>query len=90
MESKSEKLTRIFLSSASLNLFLNVRKEVSSDGSVVTVFYYNGDMKESHRSGLVRYLYSDTGTWLTTHPDGREVTHFSNGQTEVREGFINI
>ena len=78
---------------------------MSSDGSVVTVFYYNGDMKESHRygllflisfitiiiiiivviirSGLVRYLYSDTGTWHTTHPDGREVTQFSNGQTEV-------
>ena len=61
---------------------------MSSDGGVVTVFYYNGDMKESHRSGLVRYLYSDTGTWLTTHPDGREVTQFSNGQTEVSGGVI--
>ena len=40
------------------------------------------------RSGLVRYLYSDTGTWLTTHPDGREVTQFSNGQTEVSGGKI--
>ena len=47
------------------------------------MFYYNGDLKESHKSGLVKYLYSDTTTWHTRHPDGREVTQFSNGQTEV-------
>ena len=61
----------------------NIRKEVSSDGGLVTVFYYNGDMKESHKTGLVRYLYSDTATWHTRYPDGREVTQFNNGQTEV-------
>ena len=64
-------------------LKINIRKEVSSDGGLVTVFYYNGDMKESHKTGLVRYLYSDTATWHTRYPDGREVTQFNNGQTEV-------
>jgi len=68
------------------------RKEISGDQSVVSVFYYNGDLKESHKSGLVRYLYSDTTTWHTRHPDGREVTQFSNGQTEERhvDGSVSI
>lgn len=60
------------------------RKEVSGDKSVTKVFYYNGDVKESHKTGLVRYLYSQTKTWHTTHPDGKEVLQFSNGQEEVR------
>ena len=69
---------------------------MSSDGRLVTVFYYNGDMKESHKTGLVRYLYSDTAAWHTRYPDGREVTQFNNGQTEVSPGpgdlerFINL
>ena len=60
------------------------RKEVSGDKAVTKVFYYNGDVKESHKTGLVRYLYSQTKTWHTTHPDGKEVLQFSNGQEEVR------
>ena len=56
---------------------------MSADGKTVRVFYYNGDMKESHSSGLVKYLYSNSNTWHTTHADGREVTEFSNGQREV-------
>ena len=47
------------------------------------MFYYNGDMKESHSSGLVKYLYSNSHTWHTTNRDGSEVTEFSNGQREV-------
>ena len=61
----------------------NSRKEVSADGEIVKVFYYNGDMKESHRNGLVKYLYHKSNTWHTTYGDGREVTEFSNGQREV-------
>ena len=68
------------------------RKEVSADKSVTKVFYYNGDVKESHKTGLVRYLYSQTKTWHTTHPDGKEVLQFSNGQEEVRlpDGTMTI
>ena len=58
-------------------------KEVSLDGSCVEIFYYNGDVKESNRDGLVRYLYSHTQTWHTAHQDGREVLQFNNGQEEV-------
>lgn len=47
------------------------------------VYYYNGDMKESHGNGLVKYLYNDSNTWHTKYPDGRELTQFSNGQSEV-------
>lgn len=56
----------------------------------MSVFYYNGDLKESHKSGLVKYLYSDTTTWHTRHPDGREVTQFSNGQTEVDTANLRV
>ena len=52
------------------------------------VFYYNGDLKESHSSGLVKYLYSASNTWHTTQADGGEVTEFSNGQREVRLGLV--
>ena len=60
------------------------RKEVSGDGSCVKIFYYNGDVKETHNSGLVRYLYSHTQTWHTQQADGTEVLQFSNGQEETR------
>ena len=56
---------------------------MSTDGSCVKIFYYNGDVKESNRDGLVRYLYSHTQTWHITHRDGREVLQFKNGQEEV-------
>ena len=49
----------------------------------VQVHYYNGDLKEVSERGVTKYLYQDSQTWHTTHPDGREVTVFSNGQTEV-------
>lgn len=54
----------------------------------VEVHYYNGDLKEVSESGVTRYLYQDSQTWHTTHPDGREVTVFSNGQTEVQYSVI--
>jgi hypothetical protein len=44
--------------------------------------------QESHSSGLVKYLYSQTQTWHITHPDSREVLQFSNGQEEVRITLI--
>lgn len=60
------------------------RKEVSNDGGSVKIFYYNGDVKETYKDGTVRYLYSHTQTWHTTHPDGKELLQFSSGQEETR------
>ena len=57
---------------------------MSADGSCVKLFYYNGDVKETHSQGLVRYLYSHTQTWHTTNTDGSEILQFSNGQEETR------
>ena len=53
------------------------RKEVSADGSTTKVYYYNGDVKETLPSGLVKYFYSQTKTWHLTYPDGKEVLQFS-------------
>jgi hypothetical protein len=39
------------------------RKEVSPDGVSTKIFYYNGDWKETLKSGLVKYFYSQTKTW---------------------------
>ena len=65
--------------------FAKCRKTVSSDGGSMRVFYYNGDVKETlQASGLVKYFYSQTGTWHLTYPDKREVLQFQNGQEEVR------
>ena len=53
------------------------RKEVSADGSNTKIYYYNGDWKETLKSGLVKYFYSQTKTWHLTYPDGKEVLQFS-------------
>ena len=69
------------------------RKTVSSDGRSVRVFYYNGDVKETlQASGLVKYFYSQTGTWHLTYPDKREVLQFQNGQEEIRypDGSLQV
>ena len=61
------------------------RKEVSSDGETVKIFYYNGDVKESWRDGTEKYLYGESQTWHTNLPDGTVRIQFSNGQEETRE-----
>lgn len=53
------------------------RKLVSPEGTSIKVFYYNGDVKESLNSGLVKYFYSETKTWHLTYPDKKEVLQFS-------------
>lgn len=53
------------------------RKEISADGKTIKVFYYNGDVKESLPSGLVKYFYSQTKTWHFTYPDRKEVLQFN-------------
>jgi len=68
------------------------RKEISADGDQVKVYYYNGDVKETDKSGMVKYLYSQTQTWHITYPDNREVLQFNNGQEETRnpDGSLEI
>lgn len=68
------------------------RKEISPDGDQVKVYYYNGDVKETDKSGMVKYLYSQTQTWHITYPDNREVLQFNNGQEETRhpDGSLEI
>ena len=60
------------------------RKEVSRDGKMVKIFYYNGDVKESWSDGTEKYLYGESQTWHTNLPDGTVRIQFSNGQTETR------
>nr|XP_057938983.1 centromere protein J isoform X3 [Doryrhamphus excisus] len=58
------------------------RKELSSDGVAVKVTFFNGDTKEVTADHRVIYYYADARTTHVTHPDGVEVLHFPNNQTE--------
>ncbi|XP_060944793.1 centromere protein J [Limanda limanda] len=58
------------------------RKEVSADGLAVKVTFFNGDTKQVTADQRVIYYYSDAQTTHITYPDGLEVLHFSNNQTE--------
>ncbi|XP_062416293.1 centromere protein J isoform X2 [Pungitius pungitius] len=51
------------------------KKEVSADGLTVKVTFFNGDTKEI-------YFYAEAKTTHVTYPDGLEVLHFPNNQTE--------
>ncbi|XP_077392525.1 centrosomal P4.1-associated protein isoform X2 [Festucalex cinctus] len=57
-------------------------KEVSCDGVTVKVTFFNGDTKEVTADHRVLYYYADTRTTHITYPDGVEVLHFPNNQTE--------
>uniref|UniRef100_A0A8C3G912 Centromere protein J n=1 Tax=Cyclopterus lumpus TaxID=8103 RepID=A0A8C3G912_CYCLU len=58
------------------------RKEVSADGQTVKVTFFNGDTKEVTADQRVIYFYADAQTTHITFPDGVEVLHFPNNQTE--------
>ncbi|GAA6219153.1 centromere protein J-like [Lates japonicus] len=58
------------------------RKEVSADGLTVKVTFFNGDTKQIMADQRVIYYYSDAQTTHITYPDGMEVLHFPNNQTE--------
>ncbi|XP_034430977.1 centromere protein J [Hippoglossus hippoglossus] len=58
------------------------KKEVSADGLAVKVTFFNGDTKQVTADQRVIYYYSDAQTTHITYPDGLEVLHFSNNQTE--------
>ncbi|XP_069011136.1 centromere protein J [Embiotoca jacksoni] len=58
------------------------RKEVSADGVSVKVTFFNGDTKRITADQRVIYHYADAQTTHITYPDGIEVLHFPNSQTE--------
>ncbi|XP_035507558.2 centromere protein J isoform X2 [Scophthalmus maximus] len=58
------------------------RKEVSADGLTVKVTFFNGDTKQITADQRVIYYYSEAQTSHVTYPDGMEVLHFPNKQTE--------
>ena len=63
------------------------RKEISADGKSAKVCYYNGDVKETLASGLVKYFYSQTHTWHLTYPDGKEVLQFQKYEYYFQDFF---
>ncbi|XP_034002083.1 centromere protein J isoform X2 [Trematomus bernacchii] len=58
------------------------KKEVSADGLTVKVTFFNGDTKEVTADQRVIYYYAEAQTTHITYPDGMEVLHFPNNQTE--------
>ena len=79
---------RVFNDSRRLIKFLNgTIKEVvpSSAGTIVTVYFANGDVRRRYPDESVEYFYAEVDTWHTTHPPtGAELYHFvSTGQVEL-------
>ncbi|XP_074550957.1 centrosomal P4.1-associated protein [Halichoeres trimaculatus] len=58
------------------------QKEVSADGLTVKVTFFNGDTKQVTADQRVIYYYAEAQTTHITYPDGIEVLHFPNNQTE--------
>ncbi|KAM4731887.1 centrosomal P4.1-associated protein isoform 2-T4 [Anableps anableps] len=58
------------------------RKEVSADGLSAKVTFFNGDTKQITADQRVIYFYAEAQTTHITYPDGMEVLHFPNNQTE--------
>ncbi|XP_071849240.1 uncharacterized protein [Apostichopus japonicus] len=58
------------------------RKEISSDGQIITVTFFNGDTRQIYPDQRVVYYYAETQITHTTYPDGLEIIHFPNNQTE--------
>ncbi|XP_010770175.1 centromere protein J-like [Notothenia coriiceps] len=58
------------------------KKEVSADGLTVKVTFFNRDTKEVTADQRVIYYYAEAQTSHITYPDGIEVLHFPNNQTE--------
>ncbi|XP_047510919.1 centromere protein J [Pieris napi] len=60
-------------------------KIMSADGKYSKFIYYNGDIKENfYNKGIIKYFYSESKTYHTTHLDGLEVLEFPDGQVEKR------
>uniref|UniRef100_A0A8C8DJ17 Centromere protein J C-terminal domain-containing protein n=1 Tax=Oryzias sinensis TaxID=183150 RepID=A0A8C8DJ17_9TELE len=58
------------------------RKEVSADGLSAKITFFNGDTKQTTADQRVIYFYAEAQTTHITYPEGLEVLHFPNNQTE--------
>ncbi|XP_032384903.1 centromere protein J isoform X2 [Etheostoma spectabile] len=77
------KVEKVLAGGRRLVVFPNgTKKEVSADGLMVKVTFFNGDTKEVTSDQRVIYYYADAQTTHITYPDGVEVLHFPNNQTE--------
>ncbi|XP_058476061.1 centromere protein J isoform X2 [Solea solea] len=77
------KIEKVLVGGDRVILFPNgTRKEVSADGLTVKVTFFNGDTKQITADQRVIYFYSEAQTTHITFPDGIEVLHFPNNQTE--------
>ncbi|XP_015234377.1 PREDICTED: centromere protein J [Cyprinodon variegatus] len=77
------KTEKVLPSGDRLIVFPNgTRKEVSADGLSAKVTFFNGDTKQITADQRVIYYYAEAQTTHITYPDGMEVLHFPNNQTE--------
>uniref|UniRef100_A0A673SVW4 Centrosomal P4.1-associated protein n=1 Tax=Suricata suricatta TaxID=37032 RepID=A0A673SVW4_SURSU len=77
------KIEKVYKNGCHVILFPNgTQKEVSADGKIVTVTFFNGDVKQVLPDERVIYYYASAQTTHTTYPEGLEVLHFSSGQIE--------
>ncbi|XP_041806721.1 centromere protein J isoform X2 [Chelmon rostratus] len=77
------KIEKVLASGDRLIAFPNgTRKEVSADGLTIKVTFFNGDTKQITEDQRVIYYYAEAQTTHITYPDGMEVLHFPNNQTE--------
>ncbi|KAL4649140.1 centromere protein J-like [Arapaima gigas] len=58
------------------------KKEISADGKITTVRFFNGDVKYVLADQKVVYYYANTQTTHITYPSGLEVLKFPNKQIE--------
>ncbi|XP_012288178.1 centromere protein J isoform X2 [Orussus abietinus] len=67
-------------------------KKIFPDRTVTKMIYYNGDVCERSKDGMIKYFYAATRTWHTTMPEGLEILEFPDGQVERRSknGAIEI
>lgn len=77
------KVEKVLASGDRLIVFPNgTKKEVSADGLSAKVTFFNGDTKQITADQRVIYYYAEAQTTHITYPDGMEVLHFPNNQTE--------
>ncbi|XP_058235165.1 centromere protein J isoform X1 [Hemibagrus wyckioides] len=60
------------------------RKEISADQKLITVMFFNGDVKRVLADGTAIYYYCEAQTTHSTYPSGLEVLQFPNKQKEKR------
>ncbi|XP_016298482.1 centromere protein J-like isoform X3 [Sinocyclocheilus anshuiensis] len=77
------KIEKVLPDGGRLVVFPNgTRKELSADGQMVKVMFFNGDVKHTMPDQRVIYYYAEAQTTHITYPDGMEVLQFPNNQTE--------